>query len=92
MEIEVIHNLTREVKHHSNLARRKGGKQAMERESKQRESHSRDTREYFRDLLEALPMAIYTTDANGRITFFNQAAVEFSGRTPEIGSDQWCVG
>jgi PAS domain S-box-containing protein len=91
MEIEVIHNLTREVKHHSNLARRKGGKQAIERGPKQQESHSRDTREYFRDLLEALPMAIYTTDANGRITFFNQAAVEFSGRTPEIGSDQWCV-
>jgi PAS domain S-box-containing protein len=45
----------------------------------------------FRDLLDALPAAIYTTDAAGRITFFNQAAVEFSGRTPEIGSDQWCV-
>jgi len=91
MEIKVIQNLTREAKRHSNLARRKRGKQAIERESKQRESHSRDTREYFRDLLEALPMAIYTTDAHGRITFFNQAAVEFSGRTPEIGSDQWCV-
>jgi len=45
----------------------------------------------FRELLDALPAAIYTTDAAGRITFFNQAAVEFSGRTPEIGSDQWCV-
>jgi PAS domain S-box-containing protein len=45
----------------------------------------------FRDLLDALPAAIYTTDAAGLITFFNQAAVEFSGRTPEIGSDQWCV-
>ena len=45
----------------------------------------------FRELLDALPAAIYTTDAAGRITSFNQAAVEFSGRTPEIGSDQWCV-
>ena len=44
-----------------------------------------------RELFDALPAAIYTTDAAGRITFFNQAAVEFSGRTPEIGSDQWCV-
>jgi PAS domain S-box-containing protein len=44
-----------------------------------------------RQLLDALPVAIYTTDAAGRITFFNQAAVEFSGRTPEIGSDHWCV-
>src|SRR5712691_2276903 len=43
----------------------------------------------FRDLLDALPAAVYTTDADGRITFFNQSAVEFSGRVPEIGSDQW---
>src|SRR5262249_34122747 len=43
------------------------------------------------DLLDALPAAIYTTDAAGRITSFNQAAVEFSSRTPEIGSEQWCV-
>ena len=65
----MIHNLTREVKRHSNLARRKGGKQANERAPKQLESHPCDTRGYFRDLLEALPTAIYTTDANGRITF-----------------------
>jgi PAS domain S-box-containing protein len=45
----------------------------------------------FRDLLDALPVAIYTTDADGRITFYNRAAAEFSGRTPEIGSDRWCV-
>ncbi|CAN7687851.1 PAS domain S-box protein [Bradyrhizobium sp. LjRoot220] len=44
----------------------------------------------FRDLLQALPAAIYTTDAEGRITFFNQACIEFAGRTPEIG-DMWCV-
>src|SRR6516164_7807903 len=46
---------------------------------------------WCRDLLDALPAAIYTTDAAGRLTFFNRAAVEFSARTPEIGSDQWCV-
>src|SRR6516225_6902525 len=50
-----------------------------------------DRRWHFRDLLDALPAAIYTTDAAGRITFFNRAAVEFSARTLEIGSDQWCV-
>jgi len=44
----------------------------------------------FRDLLQALPAAIYTTDANGRITFFNQACIEFAGRSPKIG-DMWCV-
>jgi PAS domain-containing protein len=50
-----------------------------------------ERRWHLRDLLDALPAAIYTTDAAGRITSYNQAAVEFSGRTPEIGSDQWCV-
>jgi len=44
----------------------------------------------FRDLLEALPAAIYTTDADGRITFFNQACIEFAGRTPKVG-EMWCV-
>lgn len=43
------------------------------------------------DIIEALPAAIYTTDAEGRVTHYNSAAVAFSGRTPEIGSDQWCV-
>jgi PAS domain S-box-containing protein len=45
----------------------------------------------FRALLEALPVALYTTDADGRITFYNEAAVKLSGRRPELGSDQWCV-
>jgi PAS domain S-box-containing protein len=45
----------------------------------------------FRELIDALPAAIYTTDAEGRLTHFNPAAVEFSGRTPELGTDQWCV-
>jgi PAS domain S-box-containing protein len=50
------------------------------------------TREHFhRELLEALPAAIYTTDAAGRITFYNQAAVDLAGRRPEVGSDRWCV-
>src|SRR5256885_698965 len=42
-------------------------------------------------MIDALPAAIYTTDAEGRLTHFNPAAVEFSGRTPELTTDQWCV-
>jgi len=41
------------------------------------------------ELLEALPVAIYTTDADGRLTFYNQAAAELWGHNPELGS-QWC--
>src|SRR6185312_8509351 len=44
-----------------------------------------------RELLNALPAAIYTTDAEGRLTFFNRAAEELAGRKPEIGKDNWCV-
>jgi PAS domain S-box-containing protein len=45
--------------------------------------------ERYREFLEALGVAVYTTDAKGRITFFNQAAAAFWGRRPEIG-EEWC--
>ena len=44
-----------------------------------------------RELLDALPAAIYTTDAAGRITYYNSAAVQLAGRSPKIGSDEWCL-
>ncbi|MBZ7927261.1 PAS domain S-box protein (plasmid) [Ensifer adhaerens] len=50
----------------------------------------RESEKNFGDLLEALPAAVYTTDADGRITFFNKAAVQMAGRTPALG-DKWCV-
>jgi len=49
------------------------------------------TEQRCRDILEALPAAVYTTDAQGKITFYNQAAVMLAGREPMLGSDQWCV-
>ncbi|MCA6122039.1 PAS domain S-box protein [Bradyrhizobium sp. WSM 1704] len=52
--------------------------------------NGKDSEQRFRDLLQALPAAIYTTDAFGRITFFNHACIEFAGRTPKIG-EMWCV-
>lgn len=45
----------------------------------------------LKDLLNALPAAVYTTDANGKVTYFNEAAVKLAGRTPELGKDEWCV-
>ena len=50
----------------------------------------RDRARRFRELLEALPAAVYTTDAAGRITFYNQAAVELWGCRPELGESEWC--
>jgi len=43
------------------------------------------------EIMDAVPVAIYMTDAHGRLTYFNPAAAKLSGRSPEIGTDQWCV-
>lgn len=42
------------------------------------------------DLLKALPVAVYTTDAAGLITFYNQAAAELWGCHPELGKSAFC--
>jgi PAS domain S-box-containing protein len=44
----------------------------------------------FRELLDALPAAVYTTDAEGRITYFNESAAEMWGCRPNLGSSDWC--
>ena len=41
-------------------------------------------------VLEVLPAAVYTTDAAGRITFYNQAAADLWGHRPELGKSEWC--
>ncbi|UYB53683.1 PAS domain S-box protein [Xanthomonas sp. AM6] len=51
----------------------------------------REREHQLRQILNALPAAIYMTDAQGKITFFNEAAIDFSGRRPVLGSDEWCV-
>lgn len=43
----------------------------------------------YRQFVEALGVALYTTDAAGRITYFNEAAVALWGRRPQIG-EEWC--
>ena len=42
------------------------------------------------ELLNALPVAVYTTDAEGRITYYNEAAAELWGHRPQLGSSHWC--
>ena len=42
------------------------------------------------EILEALPVAVYITDAEGRITFYNQAAADLWGHRPKLGTDFWC--
>ena len=51
----------------------------------------RATDAQMRAMIDALPAAIYATDADGYLTHFNPATAELSGRVPEIGVDQWCA-
>ncbi|HEY0273142.1 MAG TPA: PAS domain S-box protein, partial [Chitinophaga sp.] len=44
---------------------------------------------HFRQVLTILPVAIYTVDHTGLITFFNDKAMELWGRAPEAG-EYWC--
>ena len=62
-----------------------------DRKSAQTNGELRNSEHFYRELLQVLPTALYTTDASGHITFYNEAAVELAGRRPELGSDQWCV-
>mgnify|MGYP006195376255 CR=1 FL=1 len=44
----------------------------------------------FRKLIEASPIAFYTTDVEGWITFINKAAENLWGRTPTLVEEKWC--
>jgi PAS domain S-box-containing protein len=60
-------------------------------ERKLAEARQQESERRLQELLAAIPAAIYTTDAEGRITYYNEAAVELAGRRPTLGSDEWCV-
>ena len=44
----------------------------------------------FFQIVQNLPVAVYSTDAAGRITFYNEAAASLWGRHPKLGEDWWC--
>ncbi|ALA59092.1 PAS domain-containing sensor histidine kinase [Nitrospira moscoviensis] len=56
----------------------------------QAEATLRDSEDRYRQLIHALPAAVYTCDREGRITLYNQAAAALWGREPEVGEDRWC--
>lgn len=43
----------------------------------------------YNHFVDALGVALYTTDAAGRITYYNEAAAQLWGRRPEMG-EEWC--
>jgi PAS domain S-box-containing protein len=42
------------------------------------------------ELISSMPAAVYTTDAAGRITFYNEAAAQLWGCRPELGKSEFC--
>ena len=48
-------------------------------------------RDTVQTTIETLSAPVYLTDADGWITHFNHACVEFAGRQPVAGEDRWCV-
>ena len=50
----------------------------------------KDSEHLYKQLVEGLPIAVYTCDVEGRITLYNEAAAQLWGRKPEIGKDMWC--
>lgn len=59
--------------------------------SKRAERAPIESQEDLGSVLDVVPAAIYTTDAQGRITYCNRAAVELAGRVPQLGVDSWCI-
>ena len=59
-------------------------------ERKRAEESLRESERRYRQLVHTLPAAIYTCDAEGRITLYNEAAAIMWGRKPEPGTDLWC--
>jgi len=49
-----------------------------------------ESERHYRELVQGLPAAVYTTDAQGRVDLYNEAAIELWGREPERGKTLWC--
>ena len=58
-------------------------------ERKQAEERLQESERKVRELLGALPAAIYVTDAVGHIIYCNQSAVDLWGTEPVLGKDKW---
>jgi PAS domain S-box-containing protein len=44
---------------------------------------------FYRQILDTLPAAVYLTDCEGRITYYNEAAVDLWGHRPPLGTSRW---
>jgi PAS domain S-box-containing protein len=59
-------------------------------ELRRMQAQMREGRRVGRRVMEAIPAAIYTTDAEGRLLYFNKAAEQLWGVAPALGEQFWC--
>jgi PAS domain S-box-containing protein len=52
---------------------------------------AQNARNRLPEAFDELPTPGYVTDAEGVLTYYNRACILFSGRTPRVGEDKWCV-
>src|SRR6478736_6832476 len=67
-----------------------GARQAGIAKIARSKSPRRESDHIYRKLLEGLPAAFYATDAEGYLTFYNEAAAALWGRRPKLGTDRYC--
>jgi len=67
-----------------------GARQAGIAKIARSKSPRREGDHIYRKLLEGLPAAFYATDAEGYLTFYNEAAAALWGRRPKLGTDRSC--
>ena len=79
------------------VTQRKNAEEALRQMNNRLEAavHERTTelslsQERYEQVVRNLPVAVYTTDAEGRITLYNATAAELWGHYPKIGEDRWC--
>ena len=59
-------------------------------EKKKIETELKESEQQYRMLIQNLPEAVYTCDANGYVKLYNKAAITLWGREPVAGKDLWC--
>jgi PAS domain S-box-containing protein len=49
-----------------------------------------DSQKLYVDLIQNLPVAVYTVNRQGELLLYNKAAINLWGREPVIHEDKWC--
>lgn len=59
-------------------------------QSKKVEAKQQEGEHNLKQIIDGLPVAYYSCDAEGKIEIFNEPAEELWGRSPKKGKDLWC--